>query len=133
MAVPPPRDGGQSQDIHVSLSDDFADSFAGFAEWMLQNLGKDRTIDQLARKALVPPRTSARRFRTDTGTTPAGWLNRERVIRAQQLLEQTELSLETVAADTGFVATAELRNHFVKVLQTTPTAYRQAFCEWVRA
>lgn len=100
---------------------------------MLQNLGNDLTIDQPARKALVSPRTAARRFRPDMGTAPSDWLNRERIIRAQQLLEQTKLSLETVATDTGFGATAELRHHFVKVLQTTPTAYRQAFCECVRA
>jgi transcriptional regulator GlxA family with amidase domain len=133
MVVPPQRDGGQAQYIQAPLSDDCADSFAEVAEWMLQNLGEDLPIEQLARRALMSPRTFARRFRADMGTTPAAWLNRQRIIRAQQLLEQTELSLETVAADTGFGAAAVMRHHFVKVLQTTPTAYRRAFCERVPA
>lgn len=133
MVVPPQRDGGQAQYIEAPLSQDCADSFAEVAEWMLQNLGEDLPIEQLARRALMSPRTFARRFRADMGTTPAAWLNRQRIIRAQQLLEQTELSLETVAADTGFGAAAVMRHHFVKVLQTTPTAYRRAFCERVSA
>ncbi|MFM9920765.1 GlxA family transcriptional regulator [Lacisediminihabitans sp. H27-G8] len=133
MVVPPQRDGGQAQYIQSPLGDDCADSFAEVAEWMLQHLGEDLPVEQLARKALMSPRTFARRFRADMGTTPAAWLNRQRIIRAQQLLEQTELSLETVAADTGFGAAAVMRHHFVKVLQVTPTAYRRAFCEKVSA
>ncbi len=133
MVVPPQRYGGQAQYIQSPLGDDCADSFAEVAEWMLQHLGEDLPVEQLARKALMSPRTFARRFRADMGTTPAAWLNRQRIIRAQQLLEQTELSLETVAADTGFGAAAVMRHHFVKVLQVTPTAYRRAFCEKVSA
>ena len=131
MVVPPQRDGGQAQYIQAPLRENCADSFAEVAEWMLQNLGEDLPIEQLARKALMSPRTFARRFRADMGTTPAAWLNRQRIIRAQQLLEQTDLSLETVAADTGFGAVAVMRHHFVRVLQTTPTAYRRAFCQRV--
>ena len=51
----------------------------------------------------------------------------------QSPLEQTELSLEKVAANTGFGAVAVIRHHFMKVLQTTPTAYRRAFCQLVSA
>jgi transcriptional regulator GlxA family with amidase domain len=72
-------------------------------------------------------RTFARRFRDDVGTTPAAWLNRQRILQAQQLLETTELGFETIAQQTGFGTAAVLRHHFLKVLQTTPTSYRRAF------
>jgi transcriptional regulator GlxA family with amidase domain len=127
MVVPPQRDGGQAQYIASPIQEHRSDSFALVTEWMLGNLDKELSIDQLARKALMSSRTFARRFRADMGTTPAAWLNRQRIIRAQQLLEQTDLGLETIAQRTGFGSAAVMRHHFLKVLQTTPTAYRRAF------
>jgi transcriptional regulator GlxA family with amidase domain len=127
MVVPPQRDGGQSQYIDNPVQESKSDSFALVADWMLQNLSADLTVDQLARKALMSSRTFARRFRADMGTTPAAWLNRQRIIRAQQSLEATDLGLETIAQQTGFGTAAVMRHHFLKVLQTTPTAYRRTF------
>jgi transcriptional regulator GlxA family with amidase domain len=127
MVVPPQRDGGQSQYIDTPVPEFTSDSFSLVAQWMLENIAHDLTVDQLARKALMSSRTFARRFRAEMGTTPAAWLNRQRIIRAQQLLEQTGLGLEQVAQQTGFGTAAVMRHHFLRVLQTTPTTYRRAF------
>jgi len=127
MVVPPQRDGGQSQYIQTPVQECKSDSFAIVTEWMLEHLDEDLTVDQLARKALMSSRTFARRFRADMGTTPAAWLNRQRILRAQLQLEETDDSLETVAQDTGFGTAAVMRHHFLKVLQTTPTTYRRTF------
>ncbi len=96
---------------------------------MSDNLAEDLRIEKLARKALMSSRTFARRFRSDMGTTPAAWLNRQRILRAQQLLETSDLGFESVAQETGFGTAAVMRHHFLKVLQTTPTSYRRAFGE----
>src|SRR5690606_18920896 len=101
--------------------------FAAIAEWMLDNLHEDLTVDRMARRALMSSRTFARRFRSQVGATPAAWLNRQRLLRAQQLLEESSLSLERIAAECGFGTAAVMRHHFVKTLQTTPTAYRRTF------
>lgn len=127
MVVPPQRDGGQSQYIDTPVQECASDSFSIVAEWMLENIAEDLTVDQLARKALMSSRTFARRFRAEMGTTPAAWLNRQRIIRAQQLLERSDFGLESVAQQTGFGTAAVMRHHFLKVLQTTPTNYRRAF------
>jgi transcriptional regulator GlxA family with amidase domain len=127
MVVPPQRDGGQSQYIDSPVPAVRGDSFARVTEWMLEHLDEDLTVDQLARRALMSGRTFARRFRADTGATPAAWLNRQRLIRAQQLLEESDLGLEQIAQQTGFGTAAVMRHHFIKVLQTSPQAYRRAF------
>jgi transcriptional regulator GlxA family with amidase domain len=127
MVVPPQRDGGQSQYIEQPVPECRSDSFALVTEWMLENLDQDLTIEVLARRALMSTRTFARRFRAETGTTPAAWLNRQRILRAQQLLEQTDEGLEQIAQLSGFGTAAVMRHHFLKVLQTTPTNYRRTF------
>ncbi len=111
----------------VPVAECKSDSFALVTEWMLQHLADDLTVDQLARRALMSGRTFARRFRAETGTTPAAWLNRQRLIRAQQLLEETTDSLEHIAQDTGFGTAAVMRHHFIKVLNTSPQTYRRTF------
>ncbi|MCU1476218.1 MAG: helix-turn-helix protein [Subtercola sp.] len=127
MVVPPQRSGGQSQYIATPVAPVQSDSFADVTEWMLNHLDQELPVDELARRALMSGRTFARRFRADLGTTPAAWLNKQRLIRAQLLLEQSDLGLESVAAETGFGSAAVMRHHFVKVLGTTPAAYRRTF------
>jgi transcriptional regulator GlxA family with amidase domain len=127
MVVPPQRDGGQSQYIAQPVPELQSDSFAEVVDWMLENLGEDLGIERLARKALMSTRTFARRFRAEIGATPAAWLNRQRLLRAQQLLEETDLPLEHIAQRTGFGTAAVMRHHFVKTLKTSPQSYRRTF------
>jgi transcriptional regulator GlxA family with amidase domain len=127
MVVPPQRHGGQAQYIRTPVPEARADSFAEVTEWMLDNLDQELAVETLARRALMSPRTFARRFRADLGTTPLAWLNRQRLLRAQQLLEESDLTLETIAGRVGFGTAAVMRHHFVRVLQTTPAAYRRTF------
>ena len=50
---------------------------AGVMGWMLEHVGEDLSVEQLARRARTSPRTFARRFRAVTGTTPLQWLLRQ--------------------------------------------------------
>ncbi|HXR44461.1 MAG TPA: helix-turn-helix domain-containing protein [Pseudolysinimonas sp.] len=127
MVVPPQRDGGQSQYIESPLPQRRGDTFAQVTDWMLEHLDDDLPVEQLARRALMSPRTFARRFRAELGTTPAAWLNRQRLLHAQRLLEQTDEGLEQIARVSGFGTASVMRHHFLKALQTTPTNYRRTF------
>ena len=127
MVVPPQRDGGQAQFIDKPLPATTSLSLAPVTDWMLQNLRLDLSVDQLAGRAHMSPRTFARRFKADYGTTPAAWLGRQRLIHAQRLLEQTDLGLDAIAYECGFGSAAVLRQNFARTLGTTPTAYRARF------
>ncbi|QHC56002.1 transcriptional regulator GlxA family with amidase domain [Rathayibacter tanaceti] len=127
MVVPPQRHGGQAQYLRTPIPVAHADSFAAVMEWMLEHLDQELTIEALSRRALMSPRTFARRFRADLGTTPLAWLTRQRLLRAQLLVEESDLTLEAVAARVGFGTAAVMRHHFTRVLQTTPAAYRRTF------
>jgi transcriptional regulator GlxA family with amidase domain len=73
------------------------------------------------------PRTFARRFRDETGTTPLQWLTGQRLALAEELLENSTLSVEQIASRVGFGNAATLRHHFTASRGTTPQAYRKTF------
>lgn len=127
MVVAPQRDGGQAQFIENPLPLAKSLPFSAIADWMLQNLRMELTVDLLAQKAHVSPRTFARQFKRSHGTTPAVWLAKQRLLHAQRLLELTDLGLEQVALESGFGSAAVLRQNFARRLGITPTSYRGRF------
>ena len=84
-------------------------------------------LEALAAQAHLSPRTFARRFRDETGTTPLQWLTCQRVALAEELLENTRHSIDQVATKVGFGNAATLRHHFAQAVGTTPQEYRRAF------
>ncbi len=127
MVVPPHRDGGQRQFIDHPVPEVGSESLAPVTEWMLEHLAERHTVADLARRAGMSERTFARRFAAETGTTPHQWLTDQRVIRARDLLERTDLSVEQVAEAVGLGGAALLRHHFGQETGLTPTAYRRRF------
>ena len=55
------------------------------------------------------------------------WLAAERLARAQQLLETTDLSVERIATEVGFGTALTLRQNFLSQFGTTPSEYRRSF------
>lgn len=127
MVVPPHRDGGQAQYIERPVAEYREDGVRDVLAWAEQHLDQEISVEQLSALACMSPRTFARRFRMETGTTPYRWLLAQRVLSAQRLLENTDETMEVVAARTGFPNAAALRHQFVRSLNTTPNAYRRAF------
>ena len=104
-----------------------AETLAPLLSWILENLGEEHSVETLARRALMSPRTFARRFRDETGTTPHSWVTRQRVAAAEELLERTDQPVEWIASSTGFGNAATLRHHFTRVRGLSPQAYRRQF------
>jgi transcriptional regulator GlxA family with amidase domain len=127
MVVPPHRDGGQAQFIDRPMPACGSAPMEELLRWMVQNLDQEHSVGDLANRVHMSARTFARRFRSETGATPAAWLNSQRVLRAQELLESTDLNIDEVARESGFGHPVLLRHHFAKVLDTSPQSYRRAF------
>ncbi|MGW8378976.1 helix-turn-helix domain-containing protein [Streptomyces sp. ODS28] len=127
LVAAPHRDGGQAQYVPAPVAVAGEASLSGTREWALHRLGEPLTLRVLARHAGVSQRTFMRRFAEETGTTPLQWLLNARLGRARELLETTDRSVEQVARDCGLGTAANLRLHFRRALDTTPTAYRRTF------
>ncbi len=130
MVVPPHRRGGQSQYVQAPVADAAAgtgDELAAILQWMQENLDQPLPVASLAARALMSPRTFARRFRERTGTTPAAWLTQQRVLLAERLLERSDDTITTIAARTGLGSTDTLRRHLGRSRGITPYDYRRTF------
>ncbi len=126
MVVAPHRDGGQAQFLQRPLPS-AGTGLADTCAWALERLGETLTIPELARHAGWAPRTFARRFLAETGTTPLRWLTAQRLLEARRLLETTDLTVEQVANRSGLGSAANLRLHLSRDAATTPTAYRRIY------
>jgi transcriptional regulator GlxA family with amidase domain len=120
------RDGGQAQFVPspvVHVGDDLAPTL----EWARGRLDRPLDAAALAAHAHVSPRTLARRFATEVGTTPKGWITAQRIALARELLETTDASVDEVAQRCGLGSAPVLRRHLSRLVHTTPTGYRGTF------
>ncbi len=127
MVVPPQRDGGQRQFVDLPIPECSSDSLQPVLTWMVEHLDADQPVRELARRAAMSERTFARRFVGETGTTPAKWLALQRIHHARELLEASDISIESVAARSGFGSAALLRHHFTREVGVPPGDYRRSF------
>ena len=127
LVMPPHREGGQAQYVREPMPSTGTGGLAPLMQWAQSHLDKTLQVEDLARKAAMSPRTFARRFGEQTGTTPHQWLTYQRLLAAQRRLETTVESIDQVAEAVGLQTAATLRQHFSRVLGTTPTAYRRQF------
>ena len=129
MVVPAHRSGGQAQYTQTPLDNPAPGGapFSAVLDWAVAHLGAELSVETLAGRAAMSPRTFVRRFREATGTTPAAWVRGQRVLAAERLLEQADLTVEAIAHRTGFGSADTLRRHFSRVRGVPPEQYRRAF------
>ncbi|MFT4241397.1 MAG: DJ-1/PfpI family protein [Acidovorax sp.] len=122
------RPGGQAQFSQLLAPETrHAPRLAALLEWIPSQLGGDLSLDALAERACMPPRTLTRVFQRELGTTPGRYVERVRVEAASALLAQAQASVATVARLCGFEHPENLRRSLHKHRAASPQAYAQRF------
>jgi AraC family transcriptional activator FtrA len=127
LVVPAHRPGGQAQFIDLPVPAHDGDGISGVLEWATARLDRQHTVEDLARRAGLSPRTFFRRVQATTGSTPLRWLLHQRLAHARAWLEATDLPVETIAGQCGLGTAANLRRHFGIHVGVPPQQYRRAF------
>ena len=95
---------------------------------------RNETVEQICaylaanyqQKFYISPYYLSRLFRRVTGQSIVDYINGRRIEAAQKLLETTELSIGTVAEQTGFASAAHFRRVFRETMGTGPLQYRKS-------
>jgi transcriptional regulator GlxA family with amidase domain len=122
------RPGGQAQFSAQLLSQPArSPAIVELQRWLPDHLDEDLTVEALAARVGMSPRNLARRFKEETGVTPAAFVEALRVETARRLLESTDLTVAAVARRVGVAHAETLHRSFRRRLGTTPQQYRDHF------
>jgi AraC family transcriptional activator FtrA len=129
MVTPPHRSADQAQYMPALVSPAGTPPLVEAADWAREHLAEPIALRDLAARARLSERQLTRRFLREFGRAPGDWLTRERLVRAQELLETTALTIDTIATRSGFGTAAGLRAAFAKHLHTSPREYRLTWAD----
>ncbi|MBX3607224.1 MAG: DJ-1/PfpI family protein [Piscinibacter sp.] len=127
IVASPHRSGGQAQFIARPLPPTRTRQLEPVLRWATENLHRELGARELAEKAGLTTRSLARRFQDELGVSPLQWLIEQRVRKAQQLLETSDLPVERIAQDCGFGTSLTCRIHFKRTVKVSPMEYRRTF------
>ncbi|MDB5988466.1 MAG: transcriptional regulator, AraC family, partial [Nevskia sp.] len=124
MVVHHRRAGGQSQHSALLDLDAKADKIQTALAYAKRNLHRPLNISELAQAASLSPRQFTRVFRSETGNSAAKAIEALRLEAAKLMLDQSRLSVETIAKETGFGNGERMRRAFIRVYGEPPRAIR---------
>jgi transcriptional regulator GlxA family with amidase domain len=122
------RPGGQTQfSPHLAHCNGATSRLTVLLEWIAANLHTDLSLEAMAQKANMAPRTLYRVFVAELDITPARHVERVRLEAARAMIQGGQLSLQTVARLCGYGHAENLRRSFQKMLGVSPQGYAQRF------
>ncbi|GII30264.1 GlxA family transcriptional regulator [Planotetraspora mira] len=127
LSAAPHREGCQRQYPALPTTGPVPDSLAPLLDWISANLDRPLTLEDMAVRSGISPRTLSRHFSEQLGISPGRWVLDRRIAGTRALLEETDLPVETIAQRVGLSSAVNLRRRFHNALNTTPAAYRRSF------
>ena len=94
--------------------------------YLAANYQQKLSLTEVAARFYISPYYLSRLFRRVTGQSIVDYINARRIEAAQKLLETTELSIGSVAEQTGFASAAHFRRVFRETMGVGPLQYRKS-------
>ena len=91
------------------------------------NYSGEIKVTDLAKECGLSLSALERNFKKSFHLTPIQYLNRFRIQQSCTALSQTDTPIAAIAADCGFYDQSHFTRSFLRVLHTTPTAYRKRY------
>jgi|UniRef100_UPI000D38F6CA transcriptional regulator GlxA family with amidase domain len=122
------RPGGQSQfSAHLAAQTSERSGVREVQDHVLANLKDDLSVPALAARAGMSERSFARIFRSETGTTPAEFVENARIDAARRLAEESDLPAKRLADAVGYANVDGFRRAFGRRLGVSLVEYRRRF------
>jgi transcriptional regulator GlxA family with amidase domain len=118
------RPGGQSQFSPLLQMERADGRFGKLWDHVRTHLSERLDIEELARLSCMSPRNFSRAFKEEVGIAPAKAVERLRVDTARAVLESGSLTIQQVAAASGFGNPERMRRSFLRVLGAPPSALK---------
>ncbi len=122
------RPGGQSQfSSYIFNEAKSRNDFRELQAFIASNPNADLSVEKLAERMAMSPRNFSRIFYQEVGITPAKFVERVRLEAARNMVLQTDLPIDNIAANCGFNRPEQMRRAFYRQLNVSPHEYRSSF------
>ena len=124
------RPGGQSQfsvQLAIDAVADGSEQLSALLRWMAAHLHRDLSVETLAARMAMSPRTFARRFAVGMRMPPAQYVQAMRIDAARRMLTEGNQSIERIADRCGFPSPEAMRTAFQRKLNASPSEFRERF------
>lgn len=122
------RPGGQAQfSAYLAPTLERVPRLSELLAWVPGHLERDLSLDALAERCAMSPRTFSRLFTAQVGVSPARYVERVRVEAARIQLEASDRTIGMIARACGFGHPETLRRAFQRQMGISPQDYAQRF------
>jgi transcriptional regulator GlxA family with amidase domain len=97
---------------------------------ILDRLGETVEVTELAHACALSRSHFSRAFKCSTGLSPQEWIRQQRIARAKQMIQDTDLSLTQISLECGFCDQAHFCHIFTRSEGINPFAWR---CRSIRS
>ncbi|SDW31393.1 transcriptional regulator, AraC family [Lutibacter oricola] len=112
----------------VSVEKEAANSVLTAINYIQSNLNNELTVSKLSETACLSSGYFSKKFKELTQFTPIEYINKQRLEKAQLLLNTTTKSCIEIASSCGFKSNAYFCKMFKKYVGQTPNDYRNKHC-----